>query len=208
MPRTEEPALVKLAKQGDQEAFAALMTSYQKPIYNLCLRMCRNTEDAEELTQTAFLKAWNSLPRFQEDSSFFTWLYRLATNTCLDFLRQAGRRNSTLPTISLEQEDQSMAQIPDLRYLPEEEALRRDMRQILLHALEELSPEHRSILIQRELDGLSYQEIADLLGLELGTVKSRIARARLSMRQILLREGNFFERAASKEVSVHKGGDA
>lgn len=208
MPRNEEPALVKLAKQGNQDAFASLMTSYEKPIYNLCLRMCRNTEDAEELTQTAFLKAWGALPRFQEDSTFFTWLYRLAKNTCIDFLRQEGRRNNTLHTVSLEQEDQSSAVIPDLRYLPEEEALKRDLRQSLLRALDELSPEHRSILIQRELDGLSYQEIADLLELELGTVKSRIARARLSLRQILLRDGNFFERESSKESSVQKGGDA
>lgn len=208
MPRIEEPALVKLAKQGNQDAFASLMTSYEKPIYNLCLRMCRNTEDAEELTQTAFLKAWSALPRFQEDSTFFTWLYRLAKNTCIDFLRQEGRRNGTLHTVSLEQEDQSSVVIPDLRYLPEEEALKRDLRQSLLRALDELSPEHRSILIQRELDGLSYQEIADLLELELGTVKSRIARARLSLRQILLRDGNFFERESSKESSVHKGGDA
>lgn len=208
MPRIEEPALVRLAKQGDQDAFASLMTSYEKPIYNLCFRMCGNTEDAEELTQTAFLKAWHALPRFQEDSTFFTWLYRLAKNTCIDFLRHEGRRNRTLHTVSLEQEDQSSAAIPDLRYLPEEEALKRDLRQSLLRALEKLSPEHRSILMQREIDGLSYQEIADLLELELGTVKSRIARARLSLRQILLRDGNFFERESSEELVVQKGGDA
>lgn len=208
MPRTEESALVKLAKQGNQDAFEALMTSYQKPIYNLCFRMCRNTEDAEELTQTSFLKAWSSLPRFQEDSTFFTWLYRLATNTCIDFLRQERRRNTILQSVSLEHDDQFTAQIPDVRYLPEEEALKSDLRQSLLRAMDELSEEHRSILLQRELDGLSYQEIADLLGLELGTVKSRIARARLALRQILLRDGNFFEGTASKESRAHKGGDA
>lgn len=207
MPHAEESSFVKAAKQGDQHAFASLMTLYEKPIYNLCLRMSRKPEDAEELTQTAFLKAWRSLPGFQEDASFFTWLYRLATNTCIDFLRQEGRRTSFLQTVSLDQEEQPFTQIPDSRTLPEEHLIQSDLKQSLLRAMDALSPEHRNILIQRELDGLSYQEIAELLHLELGTVKSRIARARLSLRQILQSEGNFFDSAASDQRKGNKGGD-
>lgn len=207
MPHLEEPVLLRAAKQGNQDAFADLMRLYEKPIYNRCLRMSRRHEDAEELTQTTFLKAWRSLPGFQEDSTFFTWLYRLATNTCIDFLRQEGRRNGALASVSLDDEEHPTVQISDLRPLPEDLVLQDDLKQTLLRAMDELSAEHRDILTQRELDGLSYQEIADLLGLELGTVKSRIARARLALRQILLRDGNFFERLSSKQAREGQGGD-
>lgn len=207
MPVLEEAQLVKSAKQGDQDAFASLMTQYERPIYNLCLRMSRKPEDAEELTQTAFLKAWRALPGFQEDASFFTWLYRLATNTCIDFIRQERRRNSVLQVHSLDQDEQPAGQIPDLRHLPEETLLQNDLNKRLIHAMEQLTTEHRDILIQREIDGLSYQEIADLLQLELGTVKSRIARARLALRQILLREGNFFEGTSSVKTEDGRGGE-
>lgn len=200
MPPLEEAQLVKSAKQGDQAAFEGLMTQYERPIYNLCLRMSRKPQDAEELTQTTFLKAWRSLPGFQEDASFFTWLYRLATNTCIDFLRQERRRSTLLQVNSLDQEEQPFQHIPDLRHLPEETLLQNDLHQRLIQAMHQLSKEHCDILKQREIDGLSYQEIADLLHLELGTVKSRIARARLALRQILLREGNFFEGASSAKT--------
>jgi len=206
MPLLGEAHLVKSAQQGDQDAFASLMTQYERPIYNLCLRMSRKPEDAEELTQTTFLKAWRSLPGFQEDASFFTWLYRLATNTCIDFLRQERRRNSALQVNSLDQDAQPAEQIPDLRHLPEEKVLQNDLHKRLIHAMEQLSKEHRDILIQREIDGLSYQEIAALLHLELGTVKSRIARARLALRQILLCEGNFFEGTSSVKTEDGRGG--
>lgn len=206
MPHLEEPVLLRAAKSGSQDAFAELMRLYEKPIYNLCLRMCRRHEDAEDLTQSTFLKAWRSLPGFQEDSTFFTWLYRLASNTCIDFLRQEGRRNSQFQTVPLDAEEQPNLQIPDRAKLPEELLLQGDLKSTLLRAMEALSLEHRDILIQRELDGLSYQEISDLLQLELGTVKSRIARARLALRQILLQDGNFSEHLTSKEARDGKGG--
>lgn len=202
MPQLQEHVLVKQAQQGDQDAFAALMTLYQKPIYNLTLRMTKKPEDAEELTQTAFLKAWHALPNFQEDASFFTWLYRLATNACIDFLRHENRRYVVLHTVSLDDEEHPASHIPDHRYSPEEKALQHDLQQTIMGALDSLSYEHREILVQREIDGLSYQEISDLLHLEIGTVKSRIARARLALRQVLLREGNYFEQISSEGVEA------
>lgn len=195
------------AKQGDQDAFAALMRSYEKPIYNLCLRMVRKAEDAEELTQTTFFKAWRALPGFQEEAGFFTWLYRLASNTCIDFLRRENRRHSTVQTVSLDADEEIATQIPDTRNLPEARALQNERQRSLLRALESLPPEQRDILIRRELDGLSYQEIASLCHLELGTVKSRIARARIQLRQLLLSDGNFFSDSSSNQSKTSDGGD-
>ncbi len=205
--QTSDQFWVQRARAGDQDAFAELVRLYQRPIYNLALRMAGNPEDAEELTQTAFLNAWRGLPRFQEEASFFTWLYRLATNACIDFLRHEKRRYTVLQTVSLDDEERQVAtQLPDYRNAPEERALQRDLHETLTRAIQALSLEHREILIQREIDGLSYQEIAELLDLELGTVKSRIARARLALRRILEKEGNYFERPASERATAKKGG--
>jgi len=204
MPQLQEHILVKKAKMGDEDSFATLMKLYEKPIYNLSLRMTRKPEDAEELTQTAFLKAWHALPSFQEDASFFTWLYRLATNACIDFLRYENRRQVVLQTVSLDDVEHPASHVPDHRYSPEEKALQHDMQKSILDALNSLSHEHREILLQREIDGLSYQEISDLLNLEIGTVKSRIARARLALRQVLLREGNYFENMSSDSIEAKR----
>ena len=198
---------VKLAQQGDEAAFEELVHLYQKPIYNLILRMTGRPEDAEELTQTAFLNAWRGLPRFQAEASFFTWLYRLAKNAVIDFLRHEGRRHQILSATSLDDEDSATSDIPDDRQNPERQLLRRDLHAALYRALEELSPEHQEILVQRELDGLSYYEIADMQGLELGTVKSRISRARLALRQVLLAQGNYLERDTSDHGKNKKGGE-
>lgn len=205
--QTSDQLLVRRAREGDQDAFAELVHLYQRPIYSLAFRMTGNPEDAEELTQTAFLNAWRGLARFQEDASFFTWLYRLATNACIDFLRHEKRRYLVLQTVSLDDEErQAAALLPDYRNAPEERALQHDLHEALTTAMQSLSHEHREILLQREIDGLSYQEIAELLNLELGTVKSRIARARLALRRILEEEGNYFERPASEQSTARKGG--
>ncbi len=200
--------LVQRAKAGDQEAFAQLMEQYQRPIYNLTLRMCGRPEDAEELTQTAFFHAWRGLPDFAEEASFFTWLYRLATNASIDFLRREARRFSLRNTLPLHGEDGSPMDLPDTRQLPESSALEADRRAVLDAGFAALKEEQRDILLMRELEGLSYQEIADLLSLELGTVKSRIARARLALRGILEENGNYFERETSKGKEKKEGVEA
>lgn len=189
----DEQVLVNRARQGDQDAFAQLVQANQNIIYSLALRMSGHPEDAADLTQDAFLRAWRSLPSFQGDSSFSTWLYRLATNICIDFLRHEKRRKTAMPVSSLDEDDENCApaQVPDHRFNPETEAQRKELRAAVGQAILQLSDEHREILVLRELDGLSYGEIAALLDLEEGTVKSRIARARVSLRNILLKNGNF-----------------
>lgn len=183
--------MVQAAQQGDQGAFSQLVEQNQGKIYSLCYRMTGNSEDAADLTQEAFLNAWRGLSKFGGQSSFSTWLYRLASNACIDFLRREKRRSALSMTLESKDEDDHQADLPDERWSPERELERKESRQALQAGLAALSPEHREVLLLRETEGLSYQEIARCLGLEDGTVKSRIARARMSLREFLLKSGNF-----------------
>ena len=206
-----EQELVKRAKRGDPDAFGQLVTDNEKRIYNLALRMTGSPEDAAELAQEAFLNAWRGLHRFQGESSFATWLYRLASNACIDFLRREKRRRSLSMTVSLDDETcERQAELPDQRSTPEQHLERQELRRARARrprtrrpawpdrdGLQRLSEEHRQVLVMREVSGLSYAEIGQVLELEPGTVKSRIARARLALRKALESEGNLLEGIAS-----------
>lgn len=188
---TEEELIAKAA-QGDQDAFAGLLELHQGKVYGLTLRLTGSPEDAMELTQETFFNAWRGLPNFHADSKFSTWLYRLATNATIDFLRREKRRRA-VSVVPLAQEDDPdrALDIPDRRFTPQGELERRELQEAIQRGLEQLSFEHRQVLVLREVNGLSYGEIAQIVGIEEGTVKSRIARARLALRKILLADGNF-----------------
>jgi len=182
--------LIAAAQSGDQNAFAQLVEAHQGKVYSLSYRMTGNPDDAADLTQEAFLNAWRGLASFHGQSSFSTWLHRLTSNVCIDFLRREKRRTALSMTVE-EDEEGRQAEVPDHRFSPEQELERRELRRTVQQGLAALSPEHRRVLVLRELEGLSYQEIAQCLELEEGTVKSRIARARIALKEYLQKSGNF-----------------
>ena len=192
---TEETQLIRRAQCGDRDAFAQLLKRFKLPVYHQALRMVGHAEDAADLTQEVFLKVWQGLPSFQGDSTFSTWLYRLTSNACIDYLRREKRRRGSL---SLDDEEWELAsQLPDPAPTPQKALEQRELRQALEAGLAQLSDEHRQVLILRELNGLSYEEIAQVLSLSPGTVKSRIARARLSLANFLRKSGNFSDASSS-----------
>ena len=190
----QEHNLIQAARNGDQAAFGELVQQYQKRVFALAVRMCPTPELAEEAAQETFLSAWQGLPFFRGDSAFSTWLYRLASNACVDLLRKEGRHQGP----SLDDEAVS-AEVPDTRPTPEAAAEQKELRAQIEAGLRTLSPEHREVLILREIQQLSYDEIADALSLDLGTVKSRISRGRRQLRNFLMEQGNFSAPAASKK---------
>lgn len=194
-----DPELVAAAQQGDQAAFGALVENYQAMAYSLALRMLSDPDDAADAVQEAFLNAWRALGSFQGQSAFSTWLYRLTSNACIDLLRRNRRRAAVSMTVSDEDEDAPHeTDVPDERWSPERSLERSETHRAVHEGLAALSPEHRQVLVLRELEGLSYQEIAQVLDLEEGTVKSRIARARTALRDFLVKTGNFSNFPSSK----------
>ncbi len=187
MSNLEEQELIQRAASGDAEAFESLVLAYQKPVYNLALRMSGDEDEALDLSQEAFLRAWRGLSSYRADSAFSTWLYRLTSNICLDHLRRRKRRVAVLP---LTGEDEQELSVPDPAPGPETQTLQRLEREAVAEALGRLETEYREALTLRALHGLSYGEIADVLDINEGTVKSRIARAREKMRRMLQKDGN------------------
>ena len=194
--RSQEQQLVSAAQRGDMEAFEALIHLYEKRVFALTLRMCGNPEDAAEAAQEAFLAAWQGLTFFRGDASFSTWLYRLASNACVDLLRRESRHR-TAAGLSLDDEEMNL-DVPDETPSPQDEAERRELREEIERGLASLTPEHRQVLVLREIHQLSYDEIAETLDLDVGTVKSRISRGRKQLRKFLLKSGNFSPPQPSK----------
>ena len=196
MTDSREEKWIAAAREGDQGAFEELVLLYEKRVLALTQRMCGNPEDAAEAAQEAFLAAWQGLKNFRGDSSFSTWLYRLSSNACVDLLRREGRRQAA---VSLDGEDLNL-DIPSPIPSPQEEAERRELREQIEAGLRALPPEYREVLVLREMQQLRYDEIAHVLELDVGTVKSRISRGRKRLRSFLLEQGNFSPPPPSKET--------
>jgi len=196
----EENDAVRRVLDGDADAFSPLVEAYQKNVYNLALRMTGNPEDALDMAQEAFIRAYNSLSSFRGDSKFSVWLYRIVSNVCLDFLRaRKGRAAVSLSQTGPDGEDTAL-EIPDERALPEAELERALTRDAVRRGLQALPDDQREILLLREIQGLSYEEIAAALSLEGGTVKSRIFRARKKLCAYLLADGNISEVYSSTQT--------
>ncbi len=178
--------LVRAAAEGDQDAFAQLVRQYEDQVYRLALRMCPDPEDARDVAQEAFLSAWRGLPAFRREAGFATWLYRLTANAAIDHLRRTRRQRGN---VSLDDEELQLDAV-DEGPGPQQSAERRELREAVADGLRRLPDGHRAVLVLREFQGMSYQEIAETLSMDLGTVKSRISRARAALRKILMTSGN------------------
>lgn len=203
----EEKNWIKKAVNGDAAAFEQLVLRYQAPIYNLCLRITGNAEDAADMTQEAFIKAWRSLDTFHFEAAFSTWLYRLASNTCLDFLRGQKRRPLLSLTVEDDDGDAQTLNVPDPAPTPETALIAAEEMALLSQALSHLEPEQRQIIALRVVNDLSYTEIAQIMELKEGTVKSRLARARDNLRKKLLQIGNKPSDASSKKQERGHGSE-
>lgn len=181
-----EEILVKQSLQGDTLAFEELILPYQNKIYALAYRYMGNEEDAYDMTQEAFLKAFRSLRTFKGDSSFGTWIYRVATNICLDELRRRKRRiiplslDEPLATRDGDSVDKEIADMqPTQDIIIEQE----EFAQYIQNLVSQMKPEHKNVIILRDMMQLSYEEIANVLDTSVGTVKSRLSRARNILRK-------------------------
>ena len=188
-----EKQLIDRAKKGDADAFNDLMSRYSRTIFNIGLQMLRDRDDASDMTQETMLKVYRALPRFRGDSSFSTWVYRIMVNTCRDFLRSASRRREVpFSDFGEEEDDTPVFDVADESVQPERLYIEGEDGQYLLSLIQGLKPAYRLAVTMRELGGLSYQEIADAGNVSIGTVKSRLNRARAAMREQVLRDAEHF----------------
>lgn len=178
--------LIARAKAGDENAFGDVVKAHYPKVYGVIYRMVQNAEDAKELTQIAWVKAWQRLASFEGNSKFSTWMYRLAVNTAMDFLRSRARRGETVYLDEITDADEaSRESLHSAQAAPEDEMHRDEIRKAFHEALGALTPEHRQALMLREVDGLSYKEIADVMKCRMGTVMSRIFYARKQIQEKL-----------------------
>ncbi len=177
-----EKELVERAKEGDQQAFKELVEAYQRKVYGICMGMLKDPADSKDVSQEVFIKVFRYLDSFNQESSFYTWLYRITVNKCIDFIRKQKRKREVdyddgiLKDEEVEGDEELLPSRLGLH--PDREYGRKELRAKMLEALNELSEKHRTILILREVEGLSYDEMAEVLSISKGTVMSRLYHAR------------------------------
>ena len=179
----EEKELIDRARRGEEDAFAALVDRYRTKMFNLAYSMTRNREEADDMTQDVFVKAWRHISGFQGRSAFGTWLYRIAVNTVRDFMR----RESRFPKIEYQDYHAQSRHEEDALHKNEAKAEQERLKDILRRAMRTLPEKYRVILSMRDIQGMPYGEIARILGLSPGTVDSRLFRARKRLRQAVER---------------------
>ena len=199
----DERELVRRAREGDSAAFEALVTAYETMIYNLAFRYLGSREDALDASQEVFLRVFRFLGGFQEESGFSTWLYRITVNAARDQVRVAMRHETLSLTTAEDEDDPDDTSLIDIPVtsgdtVPESAIDRRETILAVRRAIEALPPDMRRIIVLRDLNDMSYQDIAELLHLEVGTVKSRLNRARNSLKKIL-KDGNILDFRTSNE---------
>ncbi|MFA5528621.1 MAG: sigma-70 family RNA polymerase sigma factor [Peptostreptococcales bacterium] len=186
MMSSEEKLLLKQAIDGDIQSFELLIQKYQRKAYNIAYRYMGNEQDAMDALQDALVKIYKSLKNFREESSFYTWLYTIVSNTCKDELRKRNKLDKiTSMTSYADNESGEVLDIKDESNIPEKLLENKEYRQLLLHALNQLTLEHKEVIILRDVQGFSYEEISEILVCTIGTVKSRISRGRQKLREVV-----------------------
>ena len=187
-PATEEMALVQAAKKGDVNAFGELVRRYDRNVFRIAQHITQNREDAEDVVQDAFLKAYENLGQFQEQSKFYTWLVRIAVNEALMKLRRRRpERNISLDQEVQTEDDSIPREVADWSPNPEQLYNQSELRDILSRTIQGLPPSFRTVFVLRDVEGLSTEETAEALELSIPAVKSRLLRARLQLRERLNR---------------------
>jgi RNA polymerase sigma-70 factor (ECF subfamily) len=177
---------VQRAQDGDISAFDYLVNKYRERLFSIVYNMTSNREDAADLTQEAFIKAFSSIKRFRGKSSFFTWLYRIAVNTALSHLkRNRFRRFFSLENINDEASSTEIVEALSVKTKTEKGAMISELQERLNEALQKLSPKHRTVVVLFEIEGLSHQEISDVMNCSVGTVRSRLHYAKQQLQAYL-----------------------
>ena len=188
----ETDVLVKKLKNGDQEAFNEFVSLFSKKLYYLCLKILQNESDAEDMVQNVFVKAYLNINKFEEKSSLSTWLYRITVNVCNDFLRKK-KKEKLVPLYNTDDEDKEYELgIADEKENVEDKIIENERKAELHKAIGKLKPKHKELIVLRDLEGLSYEEIAKILNMNVGTVKSGINRARAALLEKLKEKKDLF----------------
>jgi RNA polymerase sigma-70 factor (ECF subfamily) len=183
---TDDKLLVERCQRGELDAFESLVARYRNRVFGLAHGMLRNEADATDVAQETFIRAWQGIRKFKNDSAFYTWLYRITTNLCIDHVRRRNRR----PTGEFQEEiksemEPSVGTPPSNNPSPRAEIQNRELGAQIDAALAQLSPEHRAVVQLREFEGLDYSEIARAVGCSIGTVMSRLFYARKHLQKLL-----------------------
>ena len=180
--------LVKRCQAGNAEAFDELVVRYRTRVFGMIYNMVHSEQDAWDLAQDSFLKAWKSIKRFRGQSSFYTWIYRIVMNVTIDWLRKKQVKAGGAEfddAIQLKEVDPASKTVPKPDALPSENLEQREIRAEIDKAITQLSPEHRAVILMKEIDGMQYHEIAEALGCSIGTVMSRLFYARKKLQNLL-----------------------
>lgn len=186
-----ENDLIKKCRKGSREAFNALFSNYQTQVINIAYSMLSDREDAYDAAQETFVRVYRNIESFKEQSSFSTWLYRITANVCSDILRKRQKHSNVLSINSMS-EDSKDFDIRDESPTPEDSAELDERQRAVREAIAELRDEYRAVITLCDIEGMSYDEISRILSLPAGTVKSRINRARNSLKKILMKKRELF----------------
>ncbi|MGE5329422.1 MAG: RNA polymerase sigma factor [Deltaproteobacteria bacterium] len=193
MSEQSEQILIKRCKDGDLQAFEELISKYETKVFNITFRILGDYTQAEDVSQDIMVKVFRTIKGFKEQSSFYTWLYRITVNECMDMVKKRKRTLTYSIDSPLDTEDGEIkTEIQDSSESVEGTVERNELRRYLADAMNSLSPEHKTVIVLRDVQGFSYEEIAEIIKCPPGTVKSRINRARLELKNLLMKNRELF----------------